>query len=39
MDDEVEPPPGLAECLEHGVEAGVVGDLARQHELAADRIG
>ena len=30
VDDEVEPSPSLLQRLEHGIEAGLVGDVARQ---------
>ena len=39
MDDEVEPAPALLQRREHRIQAGLVGDVARQHGGAADLLG
>src|SRR3546814_9357881 len=39
MDQEVELAPGLLDGGEDGIDGGVVGDVAGQHHLGADRFG
>ena len=36
MDEKIDGPPGIAERLEHRLDASLVGDVAREHELGAD---